>query len=143
MSIEKNLERIADALERIASIVKVNALGDAVIAAATAKPEKVATVAQDLPPGVEDDPQTVTVAAEAAETPGMDGTALRDLAQKYIQVAGDKTGALVNFIKDSVCKKFSPKEPKLVKIPAKDVAAAAKLIEGYCKKQGISLPIEV
>lgn len=127
MSIEKDLGRIADAVERIAEVI-CNPLKE--VSAKAAAP------AADLIPGMETE---TAVVDEGAMTPA----GLRELAQKYIQVAGDKTGALVNFIKDGVCKKLSPTEPKLVKIPVDKVAEAAKLIEGFCKKNKIELPIEV
>lgn len=134
MSIEKDLSRIADALEKIVEIAHhpLRKIESAQAPVAQVSP------ASDLPPGVEET-ETVTLPTPT----GMDAAGLRDLAQKYIAVAGEKTGALVNFIKDSICKKFSPTEPKLVKIPAKDIPAAVKLLEGYCKKAGIVIPVEV
>lgn len=129
MSIENLLERIADALEAIAEVK------GAVLQPKQNKPAlKAAPVVEDAIPGMDEEAPTPT---------GMDNAGLRDLAQKYIQVAGDKTGVLVNFIKDEVCKKLNPKEPKLLKIPADKVAMAAKAIEAFAKKNGIVLPIEV
>jgi len=129
MSIEKSLERIADALEVITSKMGV--------------PPAPAAVQKHVAPKLIPDDAIPGVGDEAPADAGMDNAALRDLAQKYIQVAGEKTGALVSFIKDEVCKKLNPKEPKLLKIPADKIEQAAKAIETFAKKNGITLPIEV
>ena len=125
MSIEKNIERIADALEKLA----LGALNPLRTVEATPAPK--APVA-DAMPGEETTTGVVMTGAE-----------LRELAQKYLQASGDKANSLVAFIKDSICKKFSPKEPKLIKIPEDKTAEAAAMIVAWSKKNGVSLPIEV
>ena len=122
MSIEKNIERIAEALEKMLEMKGVVAPAQ----------QKVVAPVSDAMPGEE----TTAVAI-------MTGAELRELAQKYLQASGDKANSLVAFIKDSICKKFSPKEPKLIKIPEDKTAEAAAMIVAWSKKNGVSLPIEV
>lgn len=128
MSIEKDLGRIADALEKIVEL-SAHPLKEVV-----AKP---APVVDAAPGPLEDDsPRLPPDATTGAE--------LRTLAQAYIQAAGDKTNLLVTFIKDKVCKKLAPaNEPKLVKIPDDKVPEAAKMIREWATKNGVQLPIEV
>lgn len=132
MSIEKNIERIADALEGLLALAR----GGEAPQLGAQKPGPATAPAKDAIPGLEEE------APAAAEGGVKTGQELRDLAQKYIQVAGDKTGALVTFIQ-SVAKIFNAKEPKLIKIPDAKVAEAAKMIEEWCTKKSITLPIEV
>lgn len=128
MSIEKNIERIADALEQIAVRLQP------VAAEAVKRPAAIAETPGELIPGEEIETTTSVV---------MTGAELRELAQKYLQASGDKANSLVAFIKDSICKKFSPKEPKLIKIPEDKTNEAAAMIVAWSKKNGVSLPIEV
>ena len=147
MSIEKNIERIADALEKIASIYAGPALkiGDMAVVTTDVKPvaklkaptPKVAPVV-DVIPGIEEEVALEPVVEGGIKT----GAELRELAQRYIQVAGDNTGELVKFIQ-SIARIFSPKEPKIIKIPNEKVAEAAKMMTDWCSKKGLTLPIEV
>jgi hypothetical protein len=139
MSLESEVKRIADTLDELLAIAKKENV------ISTEKPKKKPAVAatEDIMPGAED----AAPGADNAGAPGKEekiktAADLRELAQKYIQAAGDNTGTLVKFIQ-SVAKIFNPAEPKLIKIPVEKVAEAAKMIEDWCKKQKITLPIEV
>ena len=129
MSIEKNIERIAEALEKMVGIAEGVQQGQKKETYKEAK-----TASPDVLPGMEEETTTSAI---------MTGAELRELAQKYLQASGDKANSLVAFIKDSICKKFSPKEPKLIKIPEDKTAEAAAMIVAWSKKNGVSLPIEV
>lgn len=139
MSIEKNIERIADALEGLLAVAQGSSAP-----AQNKRAEKPASVTapvstpppEDRIPGVDDAP---VVEATGEITTGAE---LRDLAQKYIQAAGEQTGVLVAFIQ-SVAKIYNPKEPKLIKIPVTKVGEAAAMIKNWCDKKHITLPIEV
>jgi hypothetical protein len=122
MSIEDSLNRIANALERISNpMVSV--------------PVPVAPVVQpgnDAIPDVED--ATVnTMGPSLVKTPAD----LREFAQKHLEKAGDKATDFVKYIRESICAKFSPKEPKLIKILEKDIPKAAQMIYDYAFKNSI------
>ena len=137
MSIEKNIERIADALEKMGDLlVDIIPIGLQKTEPKASKPPKQKPL-EDIMPGEGEEAGTLVLASS------MTSAELRELAQKYIQAAGDKTGPLVTFIRDQVCRKFSPADPKLVKIPDARIGDAAAMIEDWCKKNKITLPVEV
>lgn len=135
MSIEKDLGRIADALEVLVCSLTQKP------GSPVAKPVAAAPVT-DAIPGVDEEIPGNAVPVEVEGTV-KNGNDLRDLAQKYIQAAGDKANMLVAYIKDSICKKMNPAEPKLVRIPDAKCAEAADMIVKWAKKNKIELPIEV
>ena len=144
MNIESSLERIADALDCLATeFCGKKALG----AAQNAKPEapkavKAPVVEEQIPGmGFQVGPSIPLIhISQVADA--MTSKDLRDMAQKYIQAAGEKTQPIIKFIQ-GVAKKFNPAEPKLIKIPDAKAAEAAKMIENECARQGITIPVEV
>ncbi len=142
MSIEQDINRIAIALETIATKLE----GGVATTPAVEQPKKprrmkdVAIPAQqaaDVIPGL-DEPVAPDV---LADEPGpKTGAELRALAQGYI-TAADKVGLtekLVTFIQ-SVAKIYDPTEPRLIKIPDAKVPEAAKMIADWCSKNGIKV----
>ena len=143
MSLERNIERIADSLEAINNLLVERLPGQIPPPQETVAPKrakKPAPVVEDVIPGVEevveDDP--IDSAIGTAFKPVANGAELRTLAQRYIEKAGDQTNALVTFIR-SVAAIFNPKEPKLIKIPDAKASEAAAMIENWCKKEKIVL----
>lgn len=128
MSIEQSLERIATALEKIAGKVI-----DEVDKSNDEKADiKSRSANEDAIPGAED--VTVnTLGPSLVKTPAE----LREFAQKYLEKAGDKATDFVKYIRESICAKFSPKEPKLIKIPEKNIPQAAQMIYDYAFKNSI------
>jgi len=141
MSLESEVKRIADAVEALLAVA-LKGEGTESVEKTKKKPAVSAAASGDLIPGEEGTVGQDGPGVGAEEGGIKTGAELRDLAQKYIQAAGDKTGTLVTFIQ-SIAKIFNPKEPKLIKIPVEKVAEAAKMIEDWCKKNKILLPIEV
>lgn len=149
MSIEKDIERIAVALENIANGVERPSHFLQSGAVKTTKPEKDALVksvkeapAVDQIPGIDDaedkgGPQPTVMAVVGIKTL----EDLRTFVQKYLTVAEKalppKTEAVVTFVKDTLCPKFSPKEPKLMKIPVGKVAEAAQMMYDWGLKNGL------
>lgn len=123
MSIEQDITRIADALE---ALVAISQGGDS---------KKPATV--DAPPGPDHIPgeDAVVIAATSIKT----STDLRDFAQRYLQAAGEKSTDFVAYIKAEICTKFSPSDPKLIKIPEKNIPKAAQMIYDWALKHDIIL----
>lgn len=147
MSIEKDIERIAVALENIANGVERPSHFLQSGAVKTTKPEKDALVksvkeapAVDQIPGIDDvedkgGPQPTVMAVVGIKTL----EDLRTFVQKYLTAAEPlgKTEAVVTFVKDTLCPKFSPKEPKLMKIPVGKVAEAAQMMYDWGLKNGL------
>jgi len=138
--IEQILERIAVALETLVTIAQNGEAAPAKKKAPATAKAAPGNLQSDLIPGQEE--------AESPDNTGVEeggiktAAELKNLAQRYIQAAGDTTGPLVTFLQ-SVAKIFAPKEQKLIKIPNEKAAEAAKMIEDWCKKKGLTLPIEV
>jgi len=146
---EEKLERIAVALENIANGLEKLA-NPLVTVAAPKKPKvekpvaAVATAPVDIVPGQEDEsgiPESVPVVPEGAVTMAVvgikDTAQLRDFVQKCLEKAGTKANDLVTFIKGEVCARFTPTEPKLVKIPVANIPAAAQMVYDWCIKNSI------
>ena len=149
MSIEKDIERIAVALENIANGVERPSHFLQSGAVKTTKPEKDALVksvkeapAVDQIPGIDDaedkgGPQPTVMAVVGIKTL----EDLRTFVQKYLTVAEKalppKTEAVVTFVKDTLCPKFAPKEPKLMKIPVGKVTEAATMMYDWGLKNGL------
>jgi hypothetical protein len=129
--IEQVLERIAVALEKIAA-------RDTGVPTPTSIAKKSTPVATDAVPGVEDtapvEGATVMMCRGVTDSKG-----LQDFTQKALQTAGAQANELVTYIRGSVCAKFSPNEPKLVKIPVENIPAAAQMIYDWCMKHNIIL----
>jgi hypothetical protein len=126
------LGRIADALEKIIDVMAYPTVSAPTLAGGIKMPF------EDNVPGINEPPMQEAAVVEddgAIKTPAE----LRELAQKYIQKAGEKTGGFVAFIREQVCMKFNPAEPKLIKIDPKNVAEAAKMITEWAKKHKIEV----
>lgn len=170
MSIEKDLSRIADALEKLVAIGELQTTGKVVVvpeAPKKQKAEKAAPAAapaaapmnnDDIIPGQDDAPVAASPVAPEVEVNTIacvginDVTQLRAFTQKALDAAdkeakkapqGDKRGRLVNelvtYIKGEVCAKYSPTDPKLIKIPAEHTGKAAQMIFDWCFKNKILL----
>lgn len=152
MSIEQSLERIAIALETLvgkqAGEAPVAPVAPVAAAPKKQKAEKpaatVETAPVDIIPGQEDEsgvPESMPEAPEGATVLAVTGikdtTQLRDFVQKCLEKAGAKANDLVTFIKGGVCAKFTPTEPKLVKIPAANIPTAAQMVYDWCIKNHI------
>ena len=139
--IEQLLERIAVALEKIAAAV--NQAPPVVEPKKTKKAPEAAVPVQAAPvaetfPGDEPAapaPSGKVLICEAIKTPEQ----LRDFVQKALEKAGTHTNSLVTFIKGEVCKKYTPTEPKLIKIPVANVADASQMVYDWCLNHGIIL----
>jgi len=153
VSIEQTLERIAVALERIAGSAHSApaAPAEAPVVEEPKKPrakkETPAPEPVDEVPGIAADDTPAGPPMDdndgAGETPGVrTGAELRALAQKYIDVAGPQTNALVTFCR-SVAAIFNPQEPKLIKVPDAKAAEAAAMLDNWCKKNKIRAKVEV
>ena len=138
MSIEQDITRIADAMEKLVCLAE----GQAGKIPAEDKPkgkpgkEKVATT--DAIPGL-DGIEDVTPAGgmqniEAATIKTQQE--LRDFAQKYLAASGEKSTLLLKYIKEEVCK-LNKKEPKLITMPSENIVKAAQMIYNYCFKNDI------
>lgn len=127
MSIEQDIKRIADALEKL-TCPGANQVAESPVG-------QIATPL-DVPPGMESEGPTAGIPGPISVN---NPTELRDFAQKCLQASGDKAPDFVKYIKENICQKFSPKEPKLIKIPDNKLAQAAKMIYDYALKQGISV----
>ena len=133
--IEEQLERIAVALETLVA-------REAGANTSVAKAKKPTPVPVDAVPGVEDAPgQEVAPGPEEASVMmcrGItDSAGLQAFVQKALQASGTQANELVTFIRGTVCVKFSPKEPKLVKIPLANVPMAAQMVYDWCMKHDI------
>ena len=168
MSIENSLERIATALENLVEQNGI-ALSNSSPTPAKEKKQKVEKVApaaapvapvnnDDIIPGQDDAPVVASPAAPEVEVNttacvGINDVAqLRAFTQRLLDAAdkeakkapqGDKRGQLVNelvtYIKGEVCAKYSPTDPKLIKIPAEHTGKAAQMIFDWCFKNKILL----
>lgn len=154
MSIEQTLERIAEALEKLAGINRVE-IRETITAPVVEQPRKprrmkdaaipvqqAAAVETDAVPGAEAPTGPVVPDVMASESAIKTGAELRAAAQQYIasadKVGPDMVGKLVAFIQ-SVAKTFNPTEPKLIKIPDAKVPEAAAMIASWCAKEGIKV----
>lgn len=145
MSIEESLAKLSEAIEALASVVgKIPGqyLGEnAVSLASQAVPPPAPAVPVDILPGQEAEPVTavgpagVTLGAATIKT----GADLRDYVGKHLEVAEKKGFAqeLITFVREKVCPKFNPKEPKLIKIPEKNLAEAAQMVYDWCAQRQI------
>jgi hypothetical protein len=140
--IEEQLERIAVASERIAialeSLTQPNAR----------KPVIPAAPSDDVVPGGEDaNPRPTDLGVTDSKQLRVFTQRALDAAEKEAKAAAPTdpraqlVNALVTFIKGEVCAKFSPTEPKLVKIPDKDAAVAAGMIYAWTVKNRINLGV--
>lgn len=134
MSIEKDIERIAVALEKQVEISSALLAQRQIGAASSAAP-----VVEDQIPGLEDEkPQAPSVIAAIGVKTLED---LRTFVQKYLTVAEKavppKTEAVVTFVKNELCPKFAPKEPKLMKIPVGKVSEAAQMMYDWGLKNDL------
>jgi len=134
MSIEKDIERIAVALEKQVEISSALLAQRQIGAASSAAP-----VVEDQIPGLEDEkPQAPTVMAAVGIKTLED---LRTFVQKYLTAAEkavpSKTEAVVTFVKNELCPKFAPKEPKLMKIPVGKVSEAAQMMYNWGLKNDL------
>lgn len=156
MSIENEAKRIADALEIIvgwlgnerekeAATRKLDPAGkpakrtEDVVPGDDAIPGSDAVPGEDVIPGVED--VTPVMGVVGIKT----SAELRDFVQKFLAKAseldekdkGTRSQLFVKYIREVVCAKFSPKEPKLLKIPEKEVGKAAQMVYDYATKNSI------
>ena len=159
MSIEQTLERIAQALEKLAGINRVEIretitapvverprkprrMKDAAIPAQQATAEDTIPGADSIAAEIAGTTDKVCVDAMAPESAIKTGAELRAAAQQYIasadKVGPDMVGKLVTFIQ-SVAKIYNPAEPKLIKIPDAKVPEAAAMIASWCAKEGIKV----
>lgn len=126
MSIENELKRIADALESLEVILNKGPVPvpDPIL------PQGEAVTTQSGPA------DKILVIEQIKDLPG-----LAAFAQKCLDAAElkGKTNELVTFVREKVTTKFSPAEPKLMKIPADKAQAAAKMIYDWCFNQGIMI----
>jgi len=120
MSLEQSFERIAIALEKLANPLMVAEVGKPV----GKMPEPVKT------------PEVVAPTVMAAV--GIkNSTLLKEFAQKYLMAAGEQSNEFVKFIKEQVCAKFTPKEPKLIKVPDQYCEQAAQMIFEFALSHNI------
>ena len=149
MSMEKALERIADALEVIAhpllTVTPPVQEAEKPVPKKTRKKKAVVEepVVEEEIPVVEAEPVDDVGDMFAEEEPVAEGPKtpgdLRELAQKYL-AASEKVGkqqTFVAFIKNTLCKKCGT--DKLVKIEADKVPMAAELLLNHVKVEGILL----
>lgn len=155
MSMENELSKIAKSLTEIVSLLKnSNAANEATIVdpqivggsnpdlgflpGAGAGPGESEVPGQESTPPVGED---MFAGAEQAAITTPAG--LRELAQKAVVACGtaegEKAQLMVAFIKNEICIKLSPKDPKLVKIPAAKIPEAVKGLRAYAEKLGINL----
>lgn len=142
MSIEESLGRIASALEAIrdgkAGPESVKVTPKAKQPVQDAVPGSDVVPGEDAIPGTEDVPN---IGAFTTKT----SAELRDFVQKFLAKAseldekdkGTRSQLFVKYIREVVCAKFSPKEPKLLKIPEKEVGKAAQMVYDYATKNSI------
>jgi len=126
MSIEQELARIADALEKIAG----TSTPTVEVPAEPVKEKKAKKVA-DAVPG----PMGLNIEVSGIKN----SSELRDYAQRVAAAAekAGKTQEFVTYVKNEVCPKFNPKEPKLISIPVENVQEAAQMICDYADAKGI------
>lgn len=167
MSIENSLERIAVALETMlaagveakpTTVVapkkqKAEKSAPVVAPAAPATPAAPVVVSDDIIPGQEEETlaaPVVTPVVEVNTTACLginDSTQLRAFTQRALDAAEKESkiaplrpqlvNELVTFIKGEVCAKYSPTEPKLIKIPAEHAGKAAQMIFDWCLRNKI------
>jgi len=143
MSIEKDIERIAVALENIATVLTKPVITgrEKPVITGREKPVKEAPAADQIP-GIDDAEDKGGLQPTVMAVVGIKTLEdLRTFVQKYLTVAEKalppKTEAVVTFVKDTLCPKFSPKEPKLMKIPVGKVAEAAQMMYDWGLKNGL------
>jgi len=134
MSIEKDIERIAVALETIAAGFQIpEPKKDA-----QGKKIEASLIPEDQIPGICEEPAVPPVMAAVGIKTLEE---LRTFVQKYLTAAEKavppKTEAVVTFVKDVLCPKFAPKEPKLMKIPVNKVAEAAQMMYDWGLKNDL------
>ncbi len=134
MSIEKDIERIAQSLENISNCLtelagqKRDAENNGREGAPIEHVPGPGAAAEDTIPGLDESPAIQT------------NEDVRELVQKLLVEAEKKkmTSKLVTFIRDEVCGKLSPEKPKLMDLPAKVLPKAVKMISDFAVKNGLN-----
>ncbi|MFA5186866.1 MAG: hypothetical protein WC551_10340 [Patescibacteria group bacterium] len=145
MSIEQDLNRIANALEGLlAHLSGGSAAPKTTAAKPAAKPATpVPGPAIDLPPGVEEVPGPgVDVAPAIQEAPGpKTPDELAKFGQTIIAAAGqERTKPFVDFVRGKVLTKYGTEVTNLCKVPADKVGEVVAALVEYTKKNGIKVP---
>lgn len=136
MSIEKDLTRIADALEIL--VAQLSPGGKSGEPKPVKEGKKTVAIVEDVPPGITDDPLAGALPEPTVLGPSLVKTPdeLRAYGQKYLAAFGDKGPAFIGFIQ-GLCKKLNPKDPKLMKVPADQISTAAQAIYDFAMKNNI------
>lgn len=135
MSIEQSLERIAVALEELVLNEREAGVADM----RNSKPLPLGPGSELPSPAPAMPPVEPSMGVNLDAAAVKDAKGLREFAQKYVEKAGEKTQAFVTFIKNDLCVKFAPHDPKLINIPADKVSAAAQAIYAWAFKNKIIL----
>ena len=134
MTIENSLERIADALERLAKDQEVANHFSPPVEVQPEAPKKAKKAVRPTD-SILDEPVPDPIADEEPEITTPDQ--LRLLAQKIAEKMGDKSPRLVEFVRKEVCAKFNV--DRLIKIEEKNVPLAATYLNMFAKKEGINV----
>lgn len=150
MSIEQNLERIANALEVIASMVtagvvpqkKTGAVKPTVPTMPVTPEDQLPGVeAGPLPPGVEEvpgpgGPEAPAPVAVGPKTPDE----LAKFGQAIIAAAGqERTKPFVDHVRGKLLPKYGAEVTNLCKVPADKVGEVVAALIDYAKKNGIKV----